>query len=374
MPRIKVKVNPKVLKWARESAGYSVEEIAKKLRMREEEYLQLETGKKSPTIRQLEYLSKYFMRPLAVFFLPEPPEEPTLSTSFRTLPKDKNKFSRELHIAIRRARYYQSISNELMKELGLEVTVKRANLEEDPKRRAQEERQSIGLSSEEQFNWKNKYEALNAWRDAIESKGILVFQFKFPLEDARGFCLVDRGPPVIVLNSNDDASARIFTLIHEYAHVLLGIPEIYSEELSGEEKNWCNVFASEFLIPEDDLKKDVDFLRIKDKKEVNLEKALEKMSKKFKVSKKAILTKLKTMSIISQEEYRKYLNSTKKPSDIKVKGFIPFEERCIRDIGKRFVSLLLEAKEKEIITTYDVLEYLSIKLKHLPKIERAGRT
>jgi len=51
---------------------------------------------------------------------------------------------------------------------------------------------------------------------------ILVFQFSMPIEDARGFALTDMNPNVIVVNSKDSIEARLFSLMLEFGHILLG--------------------------------------------------------------------------------------------------------------------------------------------------------
>lgn len=115
-----VDINPEIIKWARESAGWSLEEISKKLKLSEKEYKEIESGKKKPTFKQLELMAKYFKRPVAVFFLPEPPKEKPITTAFRVLPKSEKVFSKELRLAIRKAQYLQSISRELMEDLGID--------------------------------------------------------------------------------------------------------------------------------------------------------------------------------------------------------------------------------------------------------------
>ncbi len=363
-----VDINPEIIRWARESAGWSLEEISKKLKLSEREYKDIESGKKKPTFKQLELMAKYFKRPVAVFFLPEPPKEKPITTAFRVLPKSEKVFSKELRLAIRKAQYLQSIARELMEDLGEDPKgkVERHNLQEDPIKVAQEERKKIGISIEEQTNWRDPYTAFKKWRLAIESRNVFVFQFAFPMESARGFCLAEEEPPVIVINSKDDIRARIFTLFHEYAHVILGISEIYSEEMNNiHVENWCNTFAGEFLIPQKALEKDEDFLSFLRSKDPGL---LEKLSNRFKVSKRAILTRLKTLNLIGEDEYKKELAKLEKLFPTRKEGYLPPEKRCLQEKGEKFISMVLESKERGIITTHDLVEYLSINLKHLEKL------
>jgi transcriptional regulator with XRE-family HTH domain len=62
-------VNPDIIRWARESSGYSIEEIAKKLKISVENYIKIERGEKKPTFKQIEKLSHYFKRPISAFLL-----------------------------------------------------------------------------------------------------------------------------------------------------------------------------------------------------------------------------------------------------------------------------------------------------------------
>ena len=367
-----VDVNPEIIKWARESAGWSIEEIASKLKTSIENYKKIESGIKKPTYRQLELLSKYLKRPLSVFFLPQPPQEEPIASSFRILPKAENLYSKEFRLALRKARYYQSVAKELMSAIGYEIStpINKYTLSDFPKIVAQKEREETGVFIGKQFKWKNAYEAFNNWRKLVEDKNVFVFQFKFPLKEARGFCLMGT-PPIIVINSSDNILARIFTLFHEYAHILLGISEIYTEEIITDRKieEWCDPFAAEFLIPSNVVKEDPDFQILIQLKE-NVLEILEELSRKYKVSKKAILVRLKTLNLISHKQYETFIQAIEeKSTEEKRTFFLSPEKRCIQEKGEKFISTVLESKEKGIITTHEALEYLSIKLKYMDRIE-----
>ncbi len=73
MARINVNVNPNVLLWARQEAGYSAEEIAIKLSVDLDLYKTWENDGKAIPIGKLRKLVTYFKRQLAFFFLPKPP-------------------------------------------------------------------------------------------------------------------------------------------------------------------------------------------------------------------------------------------------------------------------------------------------------------
>lgn len=67
--------------------------------------------------------------------------------------------------------------------------------------------------------------------ERAEEKGIIVLingivgnntHRKLKVEEIRGFVLYDEISPVVFINNNDAISAKIFTLIHEIIHILIG--------------------------------------------------------------------------------------------------------------------------------------------------------
>ena len=88
---IEANITPEVLFWARDTAGWTIEDVVKKLNQKKVDIQTIsdwEKGVRKPTIPQLEKLAKFYERPLMVFFFPKPPRESTLEALFRTLPKD----------------------------------------------------------------------------------------------------------------------------------------------------------------------------------------------------------------------------------------------------------------------------------------------
>jgi len=112
MPRktLEVTVEPRVLIWARKSIGIDIEKVAKRFNASVDTVAKWELGEKKPTLRMLKELAHFYKRPLAVFFLPSPPEEPPLPTDFRVLPQqEKGVLSKETHLALRNARRLRSL-------------------------------------------------------------------------------------------------------------------------------------------------------------------------------------------------------------------------------------------------------------------------
>src|SRR5437870_1386640 len=85
MPR----VNPDILRWARETAGLTPDVATRKLGMfgdtAAERLAALEKGIRDPTRAMLVKMSEKYHRPLLTFYLPEPPRKSDKGQDFRTL-------------------------------------------------------------------------------------------------------------------------------------------------------------------------------------------------------------------------------------------------------------------------------------------------
>ena len=118
---VEANVEPALLVWARASAGVEIEQAAKKAGVAPDRVLAWEEGRERPTIVQLRNLATAYKRPLAVFYLPEPPKDFQALRDFRRLPGQvAGSQSPELRFEIRRAHDRREIALELCQELGEE--------------------------------------------------------------------------------------------------------------------------------------------------------------------------------------------------------------------------------------------------------------
>lgn len=67
-------VKPALLAWARERSGLGLEEAATKMKIDSAVLRAWEHGAEQPSIAQLRRLGEIYKRPLAIFFLQEPPK------------------------------------------------------------------------------------------------------------------------------------------------------------------------------------------------------------------------------------------------------------------------------------------------------------
>ncbi len=371
-----ISVEASVLKWARETIGKSIKDVSRRLDLSENVVEKWEGGEKRPTLKQLRELSTFYKRPLAVFFLAAPPEEAPIPTDFRTLPKTAKKpFSEKTLLAMRRARRLQTLAEDLSKTLDREyrVDIGQATLSDDPQMLASQVRERLGVATEEQFKWKNEATALTEWRRRVEELGVLIFELPFPFEEGRAFSFADAEQPAIVLNSSDRATnGRIFSLFHEYGHLLLRQSGICDWSEQGKiVEQFCNRFSGEFLVPRQALLAH-PLIQAHGKPTAWDEEDLQQIGRQFKVSREVILRRLLILGRTTErfyrhmhEEWEHKLKERKKP---KGGRRIP-SRQCVKQNGIPFTSLVLESARQEKITYRDVSDYLSIGLKHLATVE-----
>jgi transcriptional regulator with XRE-family HTH domain len=122
MASIKANVTPELLSWARRSAGYTLEEAAKKINnMRADKLAAWEKGPDRPTVKQLYKLAEVYKRPVGTFFLSELPQDFTIPRDFRRLPGEvAGVYSPALRRQIRLAEERRGTALELFEDLGEE--------------------------------------------------------------------------------------------------------------------------------------------------------------------------------------------------------------------------------------------------------------
>src|SRR5438552_11491878 len=112
-------VRPALLVWARESTGLQVEGAAEKAGIKAETLRHWERGDDRPTIAQLRKLCDVYKRPIAVFFLPEPPRGFDPQREFRRLAGlTPQRESPEMRLALRTALFRREAAKELHERLG----------------------------------------------------------------------------------------------------------------------------------------------------------------------------------------------------------------------------------------------------------------
>lgn len=372
-------VNPKILKWAREKSGYSLDEVSKILNKNIEVLVEWESGESIPTYGQLEKIAyQLYKRPIAIFFFPEPPDEPDPRQSFRTLPEfEIENLAPDTFHAIRKAEAMQIALTELND--GFNPTEQKIfrdikiNQSSDVENVSTHVRKYLGIDLEQQVEWRDSREALDEWRRIIQEKGIYIFKRSFSQGDISGFCLSDSEFPVIYLNNSTAKTRQIFTIFHELAHILLNINGItkrdsrYINSLIGTAKDievFCNRFAAQILVPS----KDFDTWL---KKGWLIEDLVDYLANRYKVSREVILRKLLDKNIVDNQYYeakvKQWLEEYTKQNKRENGGNYYATQATY--LGDKFLDLAFSKYYQGRFSVEQLADYLNVKVKSIAGLE-----
>ena len=369
---MKIKVNNDILVWARQELNITQEEVADRMGRNIEDIINWEEGKDYPTYAQLEKLAyTIYKRPLAVFFFPNIPNIPKNNGKFRTLDNEIfNEIPTRIIELMNQARVMQLNLQELDSNSRIRITELELDIHEQ--NFYEKLRDVLGVDLELQKKAKNMSDAFEMWRSAFYECGVYVFKEAFKDNSFSGFCLYDIKYPVIYINNSMSYSRQIFTLFHELCHILIktsGIDKANDDYISRLELDnrklemICNMFAGKFLVPTNDL------LKLIDNVEIN-EKNIEKLSKKYSVSRDVILRKLLDMGKISKEAYEKKHSDYqeemyRKPINSGGGNYYNTKKAYL---GENYINDVCSNYYSGKIDLYETANYLNVRVEAIPQL------
>lgn len=376
-------VNADLLKWARESIGLDLPTAAKKLAFEISKLEFLESGKELPSYAQLKKIANVYKRSTAVFFLSERPIEPAPPKDFRVLfGKATPKLDPSTYVAIRSVRLKRENAIALLQDEDKEPPKFRftTNLEADPGAVAATWRKRLDVPLDIKFQ--DDYHAFRVWKTAVEIAGVLVFQESLKsIEELRGLAIYSETLPAIMLNTKDSVRGRMFSLMHEFCHILLKKSGIGSMSLNDRSKSaestievFCNAFAGAILVPGDQLLSDAA-VRVSSKSKPVSVNDIVRLSNRFQSSQEVILRRLLTFDKITGQTYQdakdrieEFFAAKKKGKKSKV--IIPVPRKAIARNGKPYTELVLRGIRLGNLTEARGSQYLGVKHQHLPEIRK----
>ena len=364
-------ITPAVVQWARERAGYSIDDAARHFK----NIAAWEVGEAQPTYVQVEQMAERFKIPVAVFFFPKPPAVPPIEQSFRTLmDADFAAIPRTVRLFLRRGQAMQINLAELNDSKNPAGRVISRDLKPSTSTSldeiAAQVREYLGVSIDEQASWKSVEEALEKWREVFAAKaGVYVFKDAFRAPSYFGFCLYDDEFPVIYINNSSAKSRQIFTLFHELGHLLFHtsgmdmLDDHFIDRLPDAEQKIeiiCNGLAARVLVPDDVFDKMLVDVKIG-------RPLAAQFADYFSVSREVIYRKFLDRSLIDAAEYgaaAKEWASQMKGKDDGVSGNYYNSQRAY--LGQRYIDLAFTRYYQHRFDRGQLAEYLNLKPKNLP--------
>jgi transcriptional regulator with XRE-family HTH domain len=251
---MRLEVDPVRLRALRTRLGLPVEAAARRAGLDSAEIERLESAAEAVELDVLRRPAKAHNRNWYVFLLEDEPGRPALPRDFRTLVHraalttltltafDDAEFLIQKILDLPRPGAPASIS--LPSIIGLA-----------PETAAERIRTAKGVTLDTQRSQAAEYDALRYWSSLVANAGVYAAQLSFPYHEVRAFCLIEHDVSLVVVSSQDSPRARVFSLLHELGHLLLGGDAMCrprsgdTAAVTGNEEAFCNAFAAAVLMP-----------------------------------------------------------------------------------------------------------------------------
>ena len=368
--------NGAMMEWARQWRGRTLEEAASKIGVSADRVRAWELGDEKPTVVMARKLADFYGRAFMEFFYDDKPEivESRLLPDYRLHqgtgdPRANREILEVQHWAelqrVNALDLYEDIEEEVPAfPVGLS-----ASISDDVEAFADKAREAFSFPFAVQRNMKYKdaQDFPNMLRARMEDIGVLVLRenalSKFGVS---GMTIVQFPLPIIVYASEAPARSA-FTLMHEFAHIVLREGAISGPERERggatrerQVERWCDKFAAAFLTPKAALEELRGPPPAKPQGEID-DVTLAAIARHFKVSQHAMLIRLVDLHYVDADFYWRL----KRPQFLaeermwKNRGITKiWASRIWNQLGRTYTGLVLEALGTGKIQTHQAHAFL----------------
>lgn len=381
----RLQVNPAVLQWARTTAGLDQDTASRRVGVTPARLAAWEAGEISPTVNQLRTMARTYQRPLAALLLPAPLDDeqrPNLP-DFRRPETREGVNSTSLLKAIVRAQRQQDALREIADELDWPESATQASLALSDAMSVDDAGRALRAALEMDVLprglERRPDEFLRELVRRAEELGVTVIQVqRVPAAEMRGFSLGSGPFPVVALNGGDWPRGKIYTLLHELAHVGLrssGLCDLQHAD-DPELERRCEAIAASALMPRPEF---IRSLGQMSGAQLTLEGA-RAIGAEFGASGEAAVLRMIELGRAVWEDYWRlkpefdeaYLRYKQEEREKSEAQDTPiYYQLKARDLGRRFVRQVLDAYGEEALSTRDVVQLLEVPY---DKIGRLART
>ena len=258
MPTAVVEIKPGILEWM--SRQYEFNNLDMNWQKRLNEWL---SGSRKPTFAQLQEICKKLHIPVGYLFLDAPPNEKLDILEYRTIKSEGLvEASNNLQDIVMEMEMIQDWMKQYMLENDygpFPYGTKKMDKDEIVKALYAD----AGISVQWFESCADTREAFAYFRTLFSNLGITIMMNgvvgnnthrKLSIDEFRAFTLFDDYAPLIFINGADSYNGRLFSLLHEVAHVWCGKDNLFNDVpgrgrgVSALERV-CNAVAAEILVP-----------------------------------------------------------------------------------------------------------------------------
>jgi len=325
-------IKKEMLGWAiRRSLG-NLDDAAKYLKIDKYKLEKWEKGEAYPTFNQAQEIARKLKIPFGYLYLSGPPDESLPLPDLRVKPGTQSirpspDFLEILYSAMRKQEWYRDyMTNEDVDPVPF---VSRYTMSSPIETVANDVRKALNLDEDFRQKTRDKMDFYTKLVEQTEASGVLVMRSsivgnntrrKLDPNEFQGFAMSDKYAPLVFVNQNDYLSAQIFTLMHELAHIWLGVSGVSIQDYLIEPivqdeviQRRANEIAAEILVPADEL-----FFRWQSYHDID--QGLEDLTRYYRVSIFVVLRRIYTLGIIPFSLYQAKYSELKQGIYHKKKG------------------------------------------------------
>jgi Zn-dependent peptidase ImmA (M78 family)/DNA-binding XRE family transcriptional regulator len=371
-----------VLTWAIERTGLSRDELARRIKVTVKQIEAWEREDTRPPFGKAEELANALKIPFGYFYFSSRPSEDVPLPDFRTIDEfARRKLSADAidhinNVVLKYEWYKEYADEESLRHLGF---VGRFSTTDDPDDIANDIIGALRIP-EVRASSKNWSQFLSKLIAIAEKSGILVIRTgivksstrrTLMTADFRGFAIGDPVAPIVFINANDSVAARIFTLMHEVAHVWLGKSGISNSDGTESKatlaiEKLCNAVAVRALVPLEDFDNLWNRFATADNR-------IDKLARSFKVSSIVIIRRAHETGKLTYPEFldlvreaRANLKPVRKP-----KGGDPERNMRARNSGPLTDAVIKYLRKGRLIYR-DAARLLGVSVPYIASISEKG--
>jgi Zn-dependent peptidase ImmA (M78 family) len=350
----------------------SPDEAARRLNVSVDRLLTWEAGESQPTINQLRNAARLYRQNTAYLLAPDqsPPEDTSANRppDFRGLAAEEERspaLRREIARVLDRREAYIELRGQ-----GQHSLPDIPNVLDAPVAAASTFRERLGIPDDIRFE--DASQSLRFWIEQLEDLDVLIFQMsRIDPDYCSGISIWRQRRPVIILNGADEVEARVFTLLHEVAHLLAHQGGVCAVWTGAAVETKCNAFAGACLIPRATLNAELG-------NQDPLE-ALPRLASRFRTSQSTVAIRLRELGYIDQVTLearlaiaRRLARTNREIARARAKeksGGPPHYRIQLRNLSLNYVSAVLDAMNDDRISPVDASYYLESKLSTIGRME-----
>lgn len=376
-------ISSDILRWARERARLAPEYLAEKAHVKLENLMLWEQGKKRPSFLQAQKLAKVLHIPFGYLFLQQPPQVTLPIPDLRTVDNHQvHEISLDLRDVLSDVLRKQDWYRDYLLDRGSEPLpfVGRFELAMPVNEIAADITDVLDLTVAHRDQVRNGEEYLQLLMKKADEVGILVMRSgivgsnthrALDVHEFRGFAICDDIAPVVFLNGKDAKAAQIFTLVHELAHIWIGMSGISdlslerkSDDVHIKSERLCNAVAAEVLVPE-------VLFRECWMGEKTLEKNAVELATYFRVSSVVIARRAVDLNFVSWKIYYQFYSEQAQQWRNKKRGSggSPYRTIPVRN-GRSFTEAVVRSALERKVLLRDAGKLLGL---HPSNIGKLGR-